>query len=402
MLLLVGCGGSQNAPPPPAPATCSLPEGFALGAPVSAPRETWTWVSVPGTRCRNGATSGFGINPRAGSKKLLIYLEGGGACFNPATCATNDDGRVATGPNVEYYGNAGKLFPAGFNRNDAENPFRDFNFVYVPYCTGDVHAGSNAAGPGSDGQFHVGFVNVRRDLERIVSTFPDPEHVVLAGFSAGGYGAQVNFNQVQHAFGCNARVDLLVDSAPLLGNDVLAPCLQSAWRARFDLGPAIPADCPECDERTGGSLAALTAWNAKAFPKSRQALLDGVTDDVMRYFFSFGYDFSKSPPVMRPATPACPGLDLSPAQAAPLRVPADDYATGLSNLVRGMSGHANFHAFGFPTNRHGVVDPAFWNVTIDARSDLDEKTPIRKVTARQWLTQMVSGDAAWVDAVPVN
>ena len=82
-----GMGGSGGGGP-----TCA-PEGPFDGAaikPIDAPPGDWTWIPVDGAVCRDGSGTGFGVRPSAtGSDKLVIYLEGGGACFNGTTCGIN-------------------------------------------------------------------------------------------------------------------------------------------------------------------------------------------------------------------------------------------------------------------------------------------------------------------------
>ncbi len=39
-----------------------------------------------------------------------------------------------------------------FDRGDGDNPFADASYVFVPYCTGDLHAGSRVAMYLVDGQ----------------------------------------------------------------------------------------------------------------------------------------------------------------------------------------------------------------------------------------------------------
>ncbi|HEX6243728.1 MAG TPA: hypothetical protein VFZ61_22595, partial [Polyangiales bacterium] len=48
----------------------------------------WTWISVPGSKCRDG--SGAGYFWRRGKKdSLMVYLNGGGACADPFFCGLN-------------------------------------------------------------------------------------------------------------------------------------------------------------------------------------------------------------------------------------------------------------------------------------------------------------------------
>ena len=133
---------------------------------------TWNWVDFPTALCRDGTPTGIGVNPSTtGSKKLMIFLEGGGACFNAQTCSANP----------AHFGKSELVnifVPAEgtngiFSRIDTNNAVADWNMVYIPYCTGDVHAGSapNATVPGVAGtQQFVGYTNVTQYLSRIVPT----------------------------------------------------------------------------------------------------------------------------------------------------------------------------------------------------------------------------------------
>ena len=77
-------------------------------------------VSSPGVYIKYGTGSGVGI-----------YLDGGGACFNAETCAVASSGNHPGAP-----GTGGE-----FSNSDVRNPFKDYSWVHVPYCTGDVHLG---------------------------------------------------------------------------------------------------------------------------------------------------------------------------------------------------------------------------------------------------------------------
>ena len=63
--------------------------------------------------------------------KVVLYFEGGGACFSAETC--NFDDSTAT-VNLDL-GSP----PAGrgglFDQANPENPIADYSMVYVPYCT---------------------------------------------------------------------------------------------------------------------------------------------------------------------------------------------------------------------------------------------------------------------------
>src|SRR5206468_3191319 len=76
-----------------------------------------------------------------------------------------------------------------FDRHDDTNPFRNDSFTFVPYCTGDVHAGSKPdANYGGRITHHVGYQNMTAYLTRLVPTFSSASRVILSGSSAGGFG----------------------------------------------------------------------------------------------------------------------------------------------------------------------------------------------------------------------
>jgi hypothetical protein len=103
---------------------------------------TWTWIPVAGAICRDGSPTGMGINLGTATDKLMIYLEGGGACFNALTCGMNPASYGKALFDTQFVGASASHNNVGIlSRSDAANAVKDWNFVYVPYCTGDVHAG---------------------------------------------------------------------------------------------------------------------------------------------------------------------------------------------------------------------------------------------------------------------
>src|SRR5262245_8798339 len=62
--------------------------GIPLGMPITAPPEQWTWVPFDNAFCANGSTTGIGVNLTDKSKRVIVYFEGGGACWSDVTCYT--------------------------------------------------------------------------------------------------------------------------------------------------------------------------------------------------------------------------------------------------------------------------------------------------------------------------
>jgi hypothetical protein len=257
-----------------------------LGQAITAPSEQWTWVPFDNAYCGNGTTTGIGVNLSSKSSKVLLYLEGGGACWSDATCYT-----LMTAANFTTgYGEAdftsdstsGLAQTGGFfDRTDATNPFQDYSYVYVPYCTGDVHAGNNVYKYPSGTGHHVGFTNMSAYLARIVPTFPSADRVILTGSSAGGFGAAYNWWQTQQYFG-GVRVDMIDDSGTAMPPDIEADGFgESQLRTQWNLAATLPPGCTGCATR----LDALYGFYAQQFPTHRAALLSYVQDTVLPAFY---------------------------------------------------------------------------------------------------------------------
>jgi hypothetical protein len=278
----------------------------------------WRFVSIPGSRCARGATAGLGYNPGA-SRSLVVYFQGGGACWNNGTCRPswyqwgpacnygmnagclwNDQGGTKPlAANVEladpFPADGGGVFPGElatisrsllFTRRP-ENPLRDASYAYFPYCTGDLHAGAatrtylvkaDALSPPTPvTHAFAGAANVDAYLAWLRRQHPQVDIVWVVGVSGGGYGAQLNFHRVRAAFP-EADAHLLADSAPMLDTG-LFPTWASEWNLQ------VPPGCPDCD----GGLPEILAHQVALAPSARVGLLAFTEDAVItRFFFSAG------------------------------------------------------------------------------------------------------------------
>ena len=158
------------------------------------------------------------------SRNLVVYFEGGGACWNDLTCTFPGDG---SGGGDGFYtpaiprGTSPAQLDGIFNLRRDDNPVKDWDMVYVPYCTGDLHAGSavqsygNAGAPGLPAQFdvrHTGFDNTMVVLDWVRRNMDKPRKVLVAGSSAGGYGATINFPWLRKLYP-KAQVHVLADAS---------------------------------------------------------------------------------------------------------------------------------------------------------------------------------------------
>jgi Pectinacetylesterase len=174
---VAACGGNDgDSGADTAPATTTAPAD-----------QKWTKV-VPGGDCECADGSEFAFWDRRGDPtKVVFFLDGGGTCFDAETCAFTG---LGTGGEANYdwsiYGEDPAQEDGIFDLARADNPFRDYSFLYVPSCTGDAHLGdvTREYSPELTVE-HSGFVNGTAALDYLAEHYPDAAQVVIVG-KAGG------------------------------------------------------------------------------------------------------------------------------------------------------------------------------------------------------------------------
>lgn len=259
----------------------ALPFPIEPGAPIDAPDLQWTFVGFPESRCANGTPTGIAINPVENAKGLLVFMQGGGACWDANMCLVTKSSvhLEDTVDETVVLGEAANLSGL-FDHDNAANPFKDYAYVYMPYCTGDLHIGTKATTyEGASGPVtihHHGGLNVEAYLKRLIPTLPALERVVVSGISAGGYGATFNWWRYQGAFP-NARVDVLDDAGLIVdAPDDRWSIMVEAWQM------ALPPGCDACAERMS---AFLPFYGEHLIAPRRYALAGFLNDAVIASYF---------------------------------------------------------------------------------------------------------------------
>ena len=173
----------------------------------------WTKIVPDGeTQCAHGDPYAFWVR-RGTEDKLIIFFQGGGVCWNGASCSF---GSPFYNHNVECEGNCPNLQNGIFDFENHTNPFLSYNFVVIPYCTGDFHWGNKTKSYLSGRFFihHQGFVNAQAVLEWVYIQFPEPESILVAGSSAGSIGAILHASYIIEAYP-NSTVSVLGDSGAI-------------------------------------------------------------------------------------------------------------------------------------------------------------------------------------------
>lgn len=165
-----------------ADSTTTEPADTTTTEPVITPA-SWEQV-VPGgdCECSDGTEFSFFVR-EADPEKVVLYFQGGGACFNEFTC----DPATATYKIGVFDGDDPTNAPTGiFDFDDPRNPIADWSVVFVPYCTGDVHIGNNVMEYSDTVTVrHKGFVNGSAAFEHLADRFPSASRILVSGESAG-------------------------------------------------------------------------------------------------------------------------------------------------------------------------------------------------------------------------
>jgi hypothetical protein len=261
----------------------------ALGMPFDAPKNTWTWIDFPDSQCDDGSPTGMGVNGGDGGN-LLVFFNGGGACWDYLTCYMLNTATHGPYGKTEFDAQLAGASQTNtiFDRSDAANPFKDWSFVFIPYCTGDVHAGDNTmmysdnSGMITKTYHHAGHANVLAFVPRIAGTWPQPGKLVVSGSSAGGFGASFNYDTFRHYYPTGPAY-LIDDSGPTFEGDSLPMSYVSSWYTSWRLDKVLDPICGMQDCKSDLSLAVKLL--ASTYPNDRMSLLSSLQDQTIRSYF---------------------------------------------------------------------------------------------------------------------
>lgn len=178
---------------------------------------------------------------------LVIFLQGGGACWSDFCLAI--DSAPPGIPLLEI-----------LNPELENNPVKDWDVAYVPYCDASLFAGDidvDEDGDGSPDRFHRGLQNISAAVDQASRDFPSPSRIMLAGSSGGGYGTIVA-SQVVRARYPDAPIYIVQDSGLGIGKGMEDP--EFIWELvdEFNARALIEATCGDCLD--SGHLTPMVHW----------------------------------------------------------------------------------------------------------------------------------------------
>ena len=176
-------------------------------------------ISGNGTKYHGGVR--IGKNP----KKLLIYFNGGGVSYDEHSAARGWNAFTSDVDDT-YYSNDGEwigdyFLRSGLNAKRDDNPFLEWSAINILYCNGDFHCGNgNFPYTALDGSERVmpyhGYHNALAVIRMAKKWLPNPEQILIAGSSAGGFGVSLLADDVIQEFPKCQDITCVVDSSLLL------------------------------------------------------------------------------------------------------------------------------------------------------------------------------------------
>lgn len=323
----------------------ALVPGWAQAAPG------WEEITPgPWAVCSDGSAFKFYVSAGS-SKKLAIFFQGGGACWDASTCSAGIH-RVRVEVD-ELRAGAGI-----YARGNLDNPFRNWTFVWVPYCSADIFWGDavRAYAPGLVVQ-HRGATNARAALLWTYSRVPDPDVVAVLGRSAGAYGSLMWAPHVMRRYP-RARVLQLGDVGAGVMTEAFGRHGSETWNTAGSLPAWIPAIARMRDRGGALSVPQLSIEIARAHPRNILAQYNTVLDSTQIFFYA-----------------------LMKGERAPSPATAAEWSRGMQALMRQIKAEApNFSSYTAPGSRHGILTfPDFYTETVGGVRFVD------------WLRQLLWG-----------
>jgi len=232
----------------------------------------------------------FSVFTRAGKKdKLLIFTQGGGACWQDFyNCNVLAEAQEAPPPIDPETGRASGIW----DFDNPDNIFADYSIVYMPYCDGSTFVGDNdvfdpafgaAIGfPTAVVRFHRGLRNLSAGMDLAAATFPRASKITVAGSSAGGVGATAFAPFLaRFKYGNNKELTVFNDAGPVTTNLDAVDDI-AARAADWQFGQFYPPSCTACDDM--GQSTEIIGWRLDNDSTIREAFYETDSDFTNRFF----------------------------------------------------------------------------------------------------------------------
>jgi hypothetical protein len=304
--------------------------------------------------------------------KLLMFYMGGGACWDNTSCWVANANKQTAEP-----GDNPDLMGTGFAApNDPRNIFADWHFVFVNYCSGDIHWGDTETVYSGGVIKHFGYQHALLAEKWARERFVDPEEVFVTGLSAGSYGAILNSVSLMESVYPASPHNVLGDAGTgVITREWLDARIQN-WGVDANLPDVLGID-------TATELSSPEMWIriANAFPQHRFAQYQSAYDGSGGGQSAF-YNVMKNP------------FDAGEwlfwwQNTCEWNACMLNYIADIETATSAV--HDNFRSYTGAGSRHHIID-----------SDKVYTETTEGITAVDWINEMRTGGAGWVSVNCAN
>lgn len=217
---------------------------------------TWIELAPEGIVSANGEP--VTTRMRIGSENnVLVFFYGGGLSVNEFTAQRPYTGSpILAGENGFYTDDTDGMIPDycewGIGSSQSGNPFRDWTIIIIPYTTGDFHVGTaDYIYTGLDGTTktlrHHGYTNYRAIMDAAAQYVGTPDELLIAGYSAGGFGAvMLAEDLIESYFPAAGHITVCVDSSCLIW-DGWEQTFRDIWGVPEEIADKLASENPIVD-----------------------------------------------------------------------------------------------------------------------------------------------------------
>jgi len=219
--------------------------------------------------------------------KLVVEFEGGGACWDEASCNVplfklDVDPRKAISDS--FYG-FNVLVGIHDESPEKNNTFTGYNWLYVPYCTGDAHTGSkNDAVPGVN---FNGFANAKSAVQWIQQRIPAPREIFITGSSAGCLGSAIWAPYIIEAYP-RSITNHMGDSYIGIASERQMVLLIDSWDFVTAVNPTLRITKEELIAKGGRAAEYVFQVTASQFPNTVFSYFTSFADGVQSAWYVAG------------------------------------------------------------------------------------------------------------------
>ena len=217
-----------------------------------------------------------GIFKKGKENKTVVYFFGGGVSITEETSKRGKEFYAVDMTAQDFVANG------GIGSDAEENPFKDWNFIIVPYTTGDFHTGTNEFRYDEKGKekviYHQGYKNYSLLMNSVLKYVEDSDTLLVTGFSAGGFATSLLADDVINYFPKATNINVCVDSSLLL---------YDGWK---DTATNLWKSPVEISERLVGNnivLDSLTALHEKRGNKVKILFDCSYRDDTLQEYQAY-------------------------------------------------------------------------------------------------------------------